>query len=128
MRSPAAMAAPSPWRYCLTEVQRRHEILRQLAPAVSPDTPVACESSLGLPSAQVSPVQWALLRRADDETTPRALAVQLSWSVFGTTLEVYRLVELGLLAVRGRPPAPPDEQAVTMSFIRAVAGGKGSDG
>jgi hypothetical protein len=112
----------------LTEVQRRHELLRQLAPAVSPDTPVACASSLGLPSAQVSPVQWALLRRADDETTPRALAVQLSRSVFGTTLEVYRLVELGLLVVRGRPPAPADEQAVTMSFIRAVAGGKGSGG
>jgi hypothetical protein len=112
----------------LTEVQRRHEILRQLAPAVSPDTPVACEPSLGLPSVQVSPVQWALLRRADDGTTPRALAVQLSRGVFGTTLEVYRLVELGLLVVRGRPPAPADEQEVTVSFIRALAGGKGSDG
>jgi hypothetical protein len=112
----------------LAEVQRRHEMLRQLAPAVSPDTPVACEASLGPPSAQVSPVQWALLRRAGDETTPRALAVHLSRSVFGTTLEVYQLVELGLLVVRGGPPPPHHEQPATISFIRAVGGGKGTDG
>ena len=66
--------------------------------------------------------------RADDGTTPRGLAVQLGRSVFGTTMEVYRLVELGLLVVPGRPPAQAGGQAVTMSFIRAVAGGKGSDG
>lgn len=112
----------------LAEVQRRHEILRQLAPIVSPDTAVACESSLSRPSAQISPGQWTLLGRVGDETTPRALAVQLSQSVFGTTLEVYRLVELGLLVVRERPPAPADGQPVTMSFIRAVTGGKGNDG
>ena len=125
---PGGHGRPIAVKTLLTEVKRRHEILRQLAPAVSPDTPVACAPSLRLPSVQVSPGQWALLRRADDETTARALAVQLSRSVFGTTLEVYRLVELGLLEVRGRPPAATAEQTVTMSFIRAVAGGKGSDG
>jgi uncharacterized protein DUF4388 len=112
----------------LAEVQRRHEILRQLAPTISPDTAVACAPSLSLPSAQVSPGQWTLLGRVSDETTPRTLAVQLRRSVFSTTLEVYRLVELGLLAVPGRPPAPADEPAAAMSFIRAVAGGKGNDG
>jgi hypothetical protein len=110
----------------LAEVQRRHEILRQLAPMVSPDTAIACEPSLSRPSAQITPGQWTLLGRVGDESTPRALAVQLSRSVFSTTLEVYRLVELGLLVVQGRPPA--DGQAVTMSFIRAVTGGKGNDG
>jgi hypothetical protein len=125
---PVGEGRPIAVKTLLAEVRRRHEILRQLAPAVSPDTAVACEASLKLPSAQVSSGQWTLLGRVGDETTPRALAVQLSRSVFGTTLEVYRLVELGLLVPRGRPPAPADEQAVTMSFIRAVTGGEGSDG
>jgi hypothetical protein len=116
----------------LAEVQRRHEVLRQLGAVVTPDTAVTCEPWFDPPSAQVSPAQWALLVRAGDETTPRALAMQLGRSVFGTTIEVYRLVELGLLAVPGRPPTPADElaarrPAATMSFIRAVPGGKGSD-
>src|SRR6185437_13105993 len=125
---PVGAGRPIAVKTLLAEVQRRHEILRQLAPMVSPDTAVACESSLSLPSAQVSPVQWTLLGRVGGSTTPRALAMQLSRSVFGTTLEVYRLVELGLLAVQGRSPAAADGQAVTMSFIRAVTGGKGNDG
>jgi hypothetical protein len=116
----------------LAEVQRRHEVLRQLGALVTPDTAVACEPSFDPPSAQVSPAQWAVLMRAGDGTTPRALAMQLGRSVFGTTIEVYRLVELGLLVVPGHPPAPAGEQAArrpsaTMSFIRAVPGGKGSD-
>ena len=116
----------------LAEVQRRHEVLRQLAAVVTPDTAVACEPSLDPPSAQVSATQWALLARADHGTTPRGLAVQLGRSVFGTTIEVYRLVELGLLVVPGRPPKPADgqagrRQAAAMSFVRAVSGGKGSD-
>lgn len=125
---PIGQGRPIAVETLLAEIQRRHELLRQLAPAVCPDTAVAREASLDLPSAQVSPAQWALLRRADDETTPRTLARQLGRSVFGTTLEVYRLVELGLLGVRGRPPAPADRKTVTVSFIRAVTGGKGSDG
>jgi hypothetical protein len=114
----------------LAEVRRRHEVLRQLAPVVTPDTAVACEPSLDLPSAQVSPAQWALLVRSGDETTPRELAVRLGRSVFATTIEVYRLVELGLLVVPGRPPAPARDRGVgwpvaVMSFMRAVPSGEG---
>ena len=115
----------------LAEVRRRHEVLRQLAAVLIPDTLVARDPSLDAPSAQVSPAQWALLARVGDGTTPRGLAVQQGRSVFGTTIEVYRLVQLGLLVVPGRP-APAGEQgaqqpAGTMSFIRAVSGGRGSD-
>jgi hypothetical protein len=120
----------------LAEVQRRHEVLRQLAPVLTPDTAVSCEPALGPPRAQVSPVQWALLGRAAEVTTPRLVGMQLGQSVFGTTIEAYRLVELGLLAVPGRPAGPADAAGHTggaagwpapMSFIRAVSGGKGSD-
>jgi hypothetical protein len=129
---PVGPGRPMAVETLLAEVQRRHEVLRQLSAVVTPDTGVACESSPGLPSAQVSPAQWALLVRAGDGTTPRALAVQLGRSVFGTTIEVYRLVELGLLVVPGRPPAPDGGQAgprpaATMSFLRAVSGGRGTD-
>jgi hypothetical protein len=129
---PVGQGRPIAVETLLAEVQRRHEVLRQLAAVLTPDTAVACESSPGLPSAQVSPAQWALLVRAGEGTTPRALAMQLGRSVLGTTIEVYRLVELGLVVVPGRPPAPDGEQvgprrAATMSFLRAVSGGRGTD-
>jgi hypothetical protein len=124
---PVGLGRPLAVETLLAEVQRRHEILRQLGPVVNPDTTVTCELWPGLTSAQVSPAQWALLVRAGEPATPRGLALQLGRSVFGTTVEVYRLLELGLLAVPGRPPAPAGGQAAAMSFIRAVSGGKGSD-
>jgi Domain of unknown function (DUF4388) len=136
---PAGQVRPMPVDILLTEVQRRHAVLRQLAAVVTPDTPVTREPSLDGPAAQVSPAQWALLARTGDSTTPRGLALQLGRSVFGTTIEVCRLVELGLLAVPGRPgvpvrpaaggdgPAVPRPPAA-VSFIRAVAGERGSDG
>jgi hypothetical protein len=115
----------------LAEVKRRHEVLRQLAPVITPDTGISCESSISLPSAQVTPAQWALLGRAAEATTPRLVAMQLGRSVFGTTIEAYRLAELGLLAVAGYQPAPADGRAAgrpaAMSFIRAVTGGRDSD-
>jgi hypothetical protein len=128
---PVGQGRPIAVETMLAEVRRRHEVLRQLAAVLTPDTPVAREPSLHAPSAQVSPEQWALLSRVGGGTTPRGLAVQLGRSVFGTTMEVYRLVQLGLLVVPGRPE-PAGEQAapqpaVTMSFIRAVSGGRGSD-
>jgi len=120
----------------LGEVQRRHEVLRQLAAVLTPDTEVARQPSLHSPSAQVNPAQWALLVRAGDGTTPRGLALHQGRSVFGTTIEVHRLVELGLLTVPGRqlvtvggsggPPAIRTGPAI--SFIRAVSGERGSDG
>jgi hypothetical protein len=124
---PLGQGRPIAVETLLAEVRRRHEMLRQLASVVTPDTAVACASSLDLPAVQVSPTQWALLARAGDGMTPRGLAVHLGRSVFGTTIEVYRLVELGLLVVPGRSPAQAGGQAAAMSFIRAVSGGKGSD-
>jgi Domain of unknown function (DUF4388) len=129
----AGQGRPISMEALLEEVQRRHDVLRQLAAVLTPDTAIACEPSIDLPSAQISPTQWALLARAGDGTTPRRLAMQLGRSVFGTTIEIYRLVDLGLLAVPGRPPLPADGQAAQgpatiMSFMRAVSGGRGSDG
>jgi hypothetical protein len=122
---PVGQGRPMTVEVLLTEVQRRHEVLRQLAPAVTPDTAVACEPSPPLPSAQVSPAQWALLTRAGDGTAPRALAIGLGRSVFATTIEVYRLLELGLLVVPGRPPGPDEGQApAALSFIGAAGGGE----
>jgi hypothetical protein len=129
---PAGQGRPISVEALLEEVQRRHEVLRQLAAAVTPDTAIARQRAIDGPSAQVSPTQWALLTRAIDGTTPRRVAIELGRSVFGTTIEVYRLVELGLLVVPGRPPALADgpnapRPAIAMSFIRAVSGGRGSD-
>jgi hypothetical protein len=124
--SPVGRMRPVPVETLLAEVQRRHEVLRQLATVVTPDTVVTCDPTLGPPSVQVSPTQWSLLMRADGAATPRGLALRLGRSVFGTTIEVHRLVELGLLAVPGRRPVPGTgsagrQRAATLSFIRAVA-------
>jgi hypothetical protein len=125
---PVGRGRPMTVETLLTEVQRRHEVQRQLAAVLTPDTAVACHPSLDPPAAQVSATQWSLLARAGDGTTPRGLAMQLGRSVFGTTIEVYRLLELGLLVVPGRPPAPADGPPGTgISFIRAVSVGRGSD-
>ena len=115
----------------LAEVERRRQVLRQLAPAVTADTTVARYAPQDSPRFQVSAPQWALLVRAGDGTTPRTLAMALGGSVFGTTIEVYRLLALGLLAVPGHPPelARPAARrpAGVMSFIRALADAGGSD-
>lgn len=129
---PAAQVRPVPVEALLTEVQRRHAVLRQLAPVVTPDTAVARDPSLDSPAAQVSPSQWALLVRAVDLATPRGLAMHLGRSVFGTTIEVGRLVTLGLLTVPGRQAASAGGPAAArpvmpLSFIRAVSGERGSD-
>lgn len=129
---PVGQGRPIAVEALLAEVQRRHEVQRQLAAVVGPDTTIACEPSIRTPSAQVSPAQWALLTRAAGGTTPRRLAMQLNQSVFGTTIEVYRLLELGLAVVPGQPTAPAGGQAAprpaaALSFIRAVSGGRDSD-
>jgi hypothetical protein len=125
---PVGQGRPMPVEALLAEVQRRHEVLRQVAAILTPDTAVARHPAIDPPAAQVSPTQWSLLARAGDGTTPRGLAMQVGRSVFGTTIEVYRLLELGLLVVPGRPPAPADGRPGTsISFIRAVSGGRGSD-
>jgi hypothetical protein len=126
---PAGQVPPMHVETLLAEVQRRHAVLRQLAVFVTPDTVVTRAPMLDSPVAQVLPAQWALLARAGDGTTPRALALHLGRSVFATTVEVRRLMDLGLLATPGRPvPAAVPGQGGTISFIRAVSGERGIDG
>lgn len=127
---PAGHARPILVDTLLAEVQRRRGVLRQLAAIVTPDTTIVRQPSLGSPSVQVSRGQWAVLVRVGEGTTPRGLAMGLSQSVFGTTIEVYRLVALGLLTVPGHQPASaggPDTRpaGVTMSFMRAASGESG---
>jgi Domain of unknown function (DUF4388) len=129
---PAARVCPISVELLLAEVGRRQHVLRQLAAVVTADTPVVRGAGLDSPRLQVSPSQWALVVRTGLGTTPRALALELNQSVFGTTIEVYRLLALGLLAVPGQPPAVAGSRgagrpARIMSFIRAVSDEKGSD-
>jgi uncharacterized protein DUF4388 len=121
----------------LAEVQRRHAVLRQLAPVLTPDTAVTRKPTLDSPAAQVSSAQWGLLVRVGDGATPRGLALHLGRSVFGTTIEAYRLTELGLLAVTGTPALSPGaggdangtgRAGPAVSFLRALTGERGSDG
>jgi Domain of unknown function (DUF4388) len=132
---PVPPISPITVETALAEVERRRQILRQLAPVVSADTPVIRDVARESPSFQVSAPQWALLVRVGDGATPRTLALTLGHSVFGTTIEIYRLLALGLLTVPGHPPALGGGQGVrrpgtVMSFLRAVcdAGGGGERG
>ena len=60
------------------------------------------------------------------------LALAAGHSVFGTTIEVYRLLALGMLVVPGHAAAitsgqPAPRPAEVMSFIRALADAGGSN-
>lgn len=132
---PAARACAMPVGQLLAEVSRRHHVLRQLAVVITADTRIIRAGALGTPRLQVSPPQWALVVRTGTGSTPRALALELGRSVFSTTIEVYRLLFLGLLAVPGQP-SPADGGLFTgtvpqpgeiMSFIHAVSDERGSD-
>jgi hypothetical protein len=113
----------------LTEVARRQRILHQLAPVVTADTVVARNPFLSTPDIGVLAPQWALLVRVRDGSTPRALAWELGRSVFGTTLEVYRLLALRLLSSADhrahRNGQEPRYGPATMSFVRAVSSEEG---
>ena len=129
---PVVQMSALPMELVLTEVERRRQVLRQLASTITADTTVARYAPRDSPRFQVSARQWALLVRAGDGTTPRTLAMALRGSVFGTTLEVYRLLALGLLAVPGHPPelaaGPAGRRpAQVMSFMRALAEAGGND-
>lgn len=115
----------------LAEVARRQRILHQLAPVVTADTVVARNPFLHAPDIGVLAPQWALLIRVRDGSTPRSLAWDLGRSVFGTTLEVYRLLALRLLSpaghrAHGDGQEPPRYGPATMSFVRAVSIENGS--
>jgi hypothetical protein len=106
----------------LAEVERRHHVLRQLAGVVTADTRVVRNASPDWPRRQVSRPQWALMVGIGGGRTPRSLAMELGRSVFATTIEIYRLIMLGLLTLPGNPPAVARPGEI-MSFTRAVHSG-----
>lgn len=112
----------------LAEVSRRQRILQQLAVLLSPDTAVRRNLHLGSGAVHVSAAQWTLLMHAADSITPRDLALELGQSVFGTAVEIFHLVSLGLLSIADRPgpQAHPDngrgDGGHRLSFLRAVIG------
>jgi hypothetical protein len=118
----------------LAEVGRRHRILDQVAATITPDTTVLRSPRMSARSIQVSALQWAMIIRVGDGSTPRALAWELRRSVFGTTLDVYRLMALRLLAALDfRSPhgsaalrEPPPRGVLALSYVRAVAGPGGA--
>lgn len=124
-----------PFAELLDEVTRRQELVRQMATSATPlaaDTPLVRVPEIEAPRVQVSAMQWALLIRVRGPATPRELAWELGTSVFGTTLEVFRLITLGFLATAdraaepGAPPPPPGgpgsahDGRPMVSFLRAV--------
>ncbi|MCT9928678.1 hypothetical protein N5079_00440 [Planotetraspora sp. A-T 1434] len=111
----------------LTEVNRRQEIVKQMSISLTADTAVLRNPHIDSPELQVSELQWALLIRMRDRSTPRDLAWELGHSVFGTTVEVSQLIALGLVSVVGAPsPREPGEPSGprrdTVSFLRALIG------
>jgi Domain of unknown function (DUF4388) len=114
----------------LAEVARRQRLLRQMGPFLTADTAVARHPHVRQQSIRVSSLQWALLIRIRDGSTPRDLAWDLRRSVFSTTAEVYRLLALRLVAVdhdpgRAARPDDPGRGPTALSFIRAVSVEKG---
>ena len=104
----------------LAEVTRRHRLLEQIAGVLTPDAPVVRNPRLRSRAVHVSDTQWAILLQLGQAATPRALAAELGQSVFGLTIEVYRMVLLDLVStVEPRPEASRGRSA--LSFIRALA-------
>jgi hypothetical protein len=99
----------------LAEVNRRQEVIRQLPTALTVDTAVVRNPRLRARRVHVSASQWALLARMNEPATPRELAIASGASVFATTLAVFRLIAIDLVAIVGSPQ--PDQR--TISFIRA---------
>ena len=105
-----------PYGALLTEVERRQDLLRQMSEHLTADTAVVRNPLIDAPRLRVSELQWALLVRVTDRTSPRELAWDLGHSVFGTTVEVFRLLTLRLLSADSGPA--PERDA--LSFVRAV--------
>ena len=107
----------------MAEVTRRHRLLEQIAAVLTPDAAVARNRRLRSRAVHVSDSQWAILMRLGQPVTPRDLALELGQSVFGTTIEVYRMVIMDLVSVADAParPAEPDGDAsrIRASRIRA---------
>jgi hypothetical protein len=102
----------------LAEVNRRREITRQLSACVTADSVVARDPRFRGGGVHIPASQWALLVRMNGPVTPRRLAMERGRSVFTTTLDVFRLITVGLVTAAGGQP--PDGQLI--SFTRATAG------
>jgi hypothetical protein len=111
----------------MAEVTRRHNLLEQIAAVLTPDTAVARNLRLRSRAVHVSDGQWAILLQLGQPVTPRSLALGLGQSVFGMTIEVYRMMIMDLVSVvdASARAADPAGQASrgrsTLSFIRALA-------
>lgn len=114
----------------LAEVARRQRIVTQLSAFLTADTAVTRNPRMKARAVQVSALQWGLLSRVGDRSTPRSLAWEAGHSVFSATIEVFRLAVLQLLSVidapgRRLPEGPgdtPGHKRPAISFTRAVIG------
>ncbi len=111
----------------MAEVTRRHNLLEQIAAVLTPDSAVARNLRLRSRAVHVSDGQWAILLQLGQPVTPQALALGLGQSVFGMTIEVYRMVIMDLVSVvdtSARTADPAGEASrgrSTLSYIRALA-------
>jgi hypothetical protein len=122
-RLPVAGAAPGlSVNAVLAEIARRQRLMAQLSVVLTPDTRISRHPHLRADSIRVSAWQWALLIRVGSASTPRDLALSLDRSVFGTTIDVYKLLVIRLLATPGEVP---QRGLTAMSFVRAASLRKG---
>jgi hypothetical protein len=126
---PGPLGIPGmPLETLMAEVTRRHKLLEQIAAVLTPDAPVARKLRLRARAVHVSDGQWAILMQLGQPVTPRSLALELGQSVFGMTIEVYRMVIMDLVSVVDAPARPADPAGPAsgggrpaLSFIRALA-------
>jgi hypothetical protein len=130
---PPGLMSRIPLEGLLAEVARRQRVLKQLSAIITADTAVVRNRDIRSPSVEVSALQWSLLIRVGDKSTPRGLAWELNRSVFSTTTEVYRLLALRLLAVVAGPPTSgaalaeiPERGPAILSFVRAASDQEGN--
>jgi hypothetical protein len=112
----------------VAEISRRHALLGQLSAVLGPDTLVARKPRLKSRAIQVSDIQWDILMRLNDPAPARGLAHELGQSVFGTTIEVFRMAVMDLVSVDGAQAGADDEAGESswrkpaMSFLHSLAG------
>ena len=101
----------------LSEVTRRRRLLQQMA-GVGADLALVRSPELPGSRIQLTAAEWALLIRIRSRSTPRELAWALRRSVFGTTVDVHRLVLIGLLRTADRQVQAPSRDASAKSTRR----------
>ncbi len=121
-RLPVAAAPGLSVNAMLAEITRRQRLMQQLSAVLTPDTRISRHPHLRSDSIRISAWQWALLIRVGSTSTPRDLALSLSRSVFGTTIDVYKLLVMRLLSTPGEVP---QRGLAAMSFVRAASLRKG---